>query len=79
MVIIDHPLLLCRMIAFNKSNRFATFDYFDHIIMPCIIANYDKDRQDVPVEVEEGGEVSVGGLEHHRNPGRTGPGTRRSL
>ena len=25
MVIIDHPLLLCRMIAFNKSNRFATF------------------------------------------------------
>ena len=67
------------MIAPNKSNRFATFDYFDHIIMPCIIANYDKDKQDVPVVVEEGGEVSVGGLEHHRNPGRTGPGTRRSL
>ena len=79
MVIIDHPPLLCRMIAPNKSNRFATFDFFDYIIMPCIIANYDKDRQDVPVEVEEGGEVSVCGLEHHRKPGRTGPGTRRSL
>ena len=38
-----------------------------------------KDRQDLPVEVEEGGEVSVCGLEHHRNPDRTGPGTRRSL
>ena len=79
MVIIDHPPLLCRMIVPNKSNRFATFDYFDHIIMPCIITNYDKDRQDVPVEVEEGVEVSVCGLEHHRNPGRSGPGTRRSL
>ena len=75
MVIIDHPPRLCRMIASNKSNRFATFD----IIMPCIITNYDKDRQDVPVEVEEGGEVSSCGLEHHRNPGRSGPGTRRSL
>ena len=79
MVIIDHPLFLCRMIAPNKSNRFATFDFFDYIIMPYIINIYDKDRQDVPVEVEEGGGVSVGGLEHHRNPGRTGPGTRRSL
>ena len=76
MVIIDHPPLLCRMIAPNKSNRFATFD---HIIMACIITNCDKDRQDLPVEVEEGGEVSVCGLEPHRKPGRTGPGTRRSL
>ena len=42
MVIIDHPPLLCRMIVPNKSNRFATFDYFDHIIMPCIITNYDN-------------------------------------
>ena len=79
MVIIDHPPLLCRMIVPNKSNRFATFDDFDHIIMSCIIANYGKDRQVLPVEVEEGGGVSVCGLEHHRNPGRTGPGTRRSL
>ena len=42
MVIIDHPPLLCRMIASNKSNRFATFDYFDYIIMSCIITNYDN-------------------------------------
>ena len=38
-----------------------------------------KDRQDLPVEVEEGGGELVCGLEHHRKPGRTGPGTRRSL
>ena len=42
MVIIDHPPLLCRMIVPNKSNRFATFDFFDYIIMPCLITNYDN-------------------------------------